>query len=107
MSQEIVISVKNVSKVYTIWKNPAARLKHPLLNLAGELCPPLRGKIDAKLHGLCSEFYALKNISFDIKKGDSVGIIGKNGSGKSTLLQMIAGTLQPFCCCSWPCGGSA
>ncbi|MFZ4115247.1 MAG: ABC transporter ATP-binding protein [Chthoniobacterales bacterium] len=95
MSSDLAISVKNVSKSYTIWRDPAARLKHPFLNLVGKLFPPLRRKIDTKLQGLCSEFYALRDISFEVKKGESVGIIGRNGSGKSTLLQIIAGTLQP------------
>ena len=95
MSFDPVISVKNVSKAYTIWRDPAARLKHPLLQLAGEMVPFFRKKIDQRLQGLCSEFYALNNISFEIKKGEAVGIIGRNGSGKSTLLQIIAGTLQP------------
>lgn len=95
MNDDVAISVNNVSKAYTIWRDPAARIKHPFLKLIGELFPPLRPKIDKKLEGLCSEFYALKNVSFDVKKGESVGIIGRNGSGKSTLLQIIAGTLQP------------
>jgi len=77
---DTVISVNDVSKLYKLYKSPKSRLKeaiHPF------------GK---KYH---REFYALKNISLDILKGESVGIIGKNGAGKSTLLKIITGVISP------------
>ncbi len=77
---DIAISVKNISKSYRMYPSPKEKLK--------ELLHPF-GK---KYH---KEFWALKDISFDIKKGECVGIIGRNGSGKSTLLQIICGVLQP------------
>ncbi|MED0681025.1 ABC transporter ATP-binding protein [Aneurinibacillus thermoaerophilus] len=74
------IKVQNVSKIYKLYDKPVDRLKesiHPF------------GK---KYH---KDFYALKDISFEIKRGETIGIIGKNGSGKSTLLKMITGVLTP------------
>ncbi|HZI48400.1 MAG TPA: ABC transporter ATP-binding protein [Pyrinomonadaceae bacterium] len=74
------LRVENVSKQYRIYAKPVDRLKESLT----------RGWI--KRH---QEFWALKNISFEIEKGTTIGIIGPNGSGKSTLLQIITGTLEP------------
>lgn len=80
MSSDIAITVNNISKHYHIYEKPIDRLKQSLY----------RGK-----RQYYKEFKALDNISFEIKKGETVGIIGRNGSGKSTLLQMICGTLTP------------
>ena len=85
---DIAISVQNLSKCYQIYENPRDRLKQfvmPRMNrIAGK--EPIQ---------YFREFWALKDVSFEIKKGETVGIIGRNGSGKSTLLQMICGTLNP------------
>ena len=87
-SKEISIRVTDLSKCYEIYDYPSDRLKQFVM-------PKIRRAI-GKLHNqYFREFWALKDVSFEVKKGETVGIIGRNGSGKSTLLQMICGTLNP------------
>jgi len=87
-SNDIAIRVENLSKCYEIYANPRDRLKQFVL-------PRLQRLIGLPPRQYFREFWALKDVSFEIKKGETVGIIGRNGSGKSTLLQMICGTLHP------------
>lgn len=88
MSSEIAIKVENLSKCYQIYSQPHDRLKQSIY-------PRLQVLIGKQPQQYFREFWALKDVSFEIKKGETVGIIGRNGSGKSTLLQMICGTLNP------------
>lgn len=88
MSSEIAIKVDNLSKCYQIYQLPHDRLKQFVL-------PHLQGWLGKPRKTYFKEFWALKNVSFEIKRGETVGIIGRNGSGKSTLLQLICGTLHP------------
>jgi lipopolysaccharide transport system ATP-binding protein len=88
MSNEIAISVKNLSKCYEIYSSPSSRLKQFIV-------PKLKQLLGKKSVNYYREFWALRDISFEVKRGETVGIIGSNGSGKSTLLQMICGTLTP------------
>ena len=88
MSSDIAIKVENLSKSYQIYEKPHDRLKQSIFPRLNQLF----GK-DSKQY--FQEFTALKDVSFEVKRGETVGIIGRNGSGKSTLLQMICGTLNP------------
>jgi lipopolysaccharide transport system ATP-binding protein len=85
---DIAIKVQNLSKCYHIYDNPRDRLKQ-------FVAPRLQRLTWQSPKQYFHEFWALKDVSFEIKKGETVGIIGRNGSGKSTLLQMICGTLTP------------
>lgn len=87
-SNDTAIEVKNLGKIYNIYKRPQDRLKQSVI-------PRLQRLVSRPEKRYFREFWALRNVSFDVRKGETVGIIGRNGSGKSTLLQMISGTLTP------------
>jgi lipopolysaccharide transport system ATP-binding protein len=80
MSSDIVILAEEVAKSYRLYAKPRDRLKQLFAS---------------STHKYYKEFAALSDVSFDVKRGETVGIIGRNGSGKSTLLQIVCGTLQP------------
>lgn len=87
-SEDIAIRVKSLSKCYEIYPTPKDRLKQFFI-------PRIQDALGMPRAQYFNEFWALQDVSFDIKKGETVGIIGRNGSGKSTLLQIICGTLNP------------
>jgi ABC-type polysaccharide/polyol phosphate transport system ATPase subunit len=78
VDNNIAIRVQNLTKIYHLYDKPQDRLKEAL--------NPFRKSYH-------HDFYAMEDVSFEIKKGETVGIIGKNGAGKSTLLKMITGVL--------------
>lgn len=80
MENGIAIQVKHLSKMYKLYNKPSDRLKESL------------GLARKKNY---QERYALTDVNFEVKKGETVGIIGTNGSGKSTILKIITGVLHP------------
>ncbi|MGU7782443.1 ABC transporter ATP-binding protein [Burkholderia sp. PU8-34] len=84
---QLLVAVEHLSKCFRIYDKPADRLRH---SLATRIKIPGRRP---RQYG--RDFWALHDVSFPVRRGETIGIIGRNGSGKSTLLQIIAGTLTP------------
>ena len=80
MEEKIAIQVRDLSKMYKLYDKPSDRLKESL-GLTRKKC--------------YREHFALNHVSFDVRQGETVGIIGTNGSGKSTILKIITGVLNP------------
>ncbi len=85
---DIAIAVQGISKMYPLYRDPLDRLKQSLWHALPKF-------IQGPPREFYQEFWALQPVSFEVKRGEALGIIGLNGSGKSTLLQIIAGTLTP------------
>jgi lipopolysaccharide transport system ATP-binding protein len=87
-SENISVRARSLGKCYHIYDKPLDRLKQSLV-------PRLQRLLGSPPASYAREFWALKDVSFDVYRGEAIGIIGRNGCGKSTLLQLIAGTLAP------------
>jgi lipopolysaccharide transport system ATP-binding protein len=85
---DYAIRVENVFKRYAMFKRPEDRLKQMIV-------PRLQRAAMLEAKSYYKEFSAVSDVSLNVRRGETIGIIGRNGSGKSTLLQMIVGTLQP------------
>ena len=80
LADDLVIVAEDVGKVYQIYERPGDRLREFLA---------------AGIRTYHRKFWALRNVSFEVRRGETVGFLGRNGAGKSTLLQIVAGTLPP------------
>ncbi len=79
---EFAVKAENVSMMFNLSREKEERFKEYIINM-------VRGKL------FFDEFWALRDVSFDVKKGDSLGIVGTNGAGKTTLLKLISGIIKP------------
>jgi lipopolysaccharide transport system ATP-binding protein len=87
-SERVVVSARGLGKCFPVYARPSDRLRQfvlPRLQRWGGLAP----------RRYYQEYWALRNVTFDIRAGEQVGIVGRNGAGKSTLLQILCGTLAP------------
>jgi lipopolysaccharide transport system ATP-binding protein len=87
-SENLTIQVRGLGKRYEMYAEPVDRLKQMVL-------PKLHRLARRNSREYFKEFWALHDVGFDVRRGETVGIVGRNGSGKSTLLQIICGTLNP------------
>ncbi len=87
-SDTVAIRVRDVSKHYLMFERPEDRLKQMLV-------PRLQRFAGREPQRYYRDFAALNGVSFEVRRGETIGIIGRNGCGKSTLLQIVCGTLQP------------
>jgi ABC-type polysaccharide/polyol phosphate transport system ATPase subunit len=88
MSSDTLLRVEGISKVYNKYAKPSDRLKQMVV-------PKLRRLVGLSQRAYFEEFSALARTTFELKRGESMGLVGRNGSGKSTMLQIIAGILHP------------
>jgi len=77
---QVIVKARDLGKCYRIFDNPKDRLKQALFKHKRQYF---------------REFWALRHVDFELRRGETLGIIGRNGSGKSTLLQILCGTLTP------------
>src|SRR5262249_9301842 len=83
MCEQLAVNVRGVAKVYRLYDRRLAQV----LDLFGIRLPWQRPRFQ--------EFWALRDVDIEVRKGERIGVIGRNGAGKSTLLRIIAGTLAP------------